>query len=95
VTFQRDVQDRFGGLTQPAGVRSDVPAGHARLSRGTQKAALMPLTSRFSLLAGTAALALALTACGGGDDAFEASDDASPAAGSGESITVGGASFTE
>ena len=55
----------------------------------------MPLTSRLSLLAGTAALALVLTACGGDDDAFEASDDASSGTGSSESITVGGASFTE
>lgn len=55
----------------------------------------MPLTPRLSLLAGTAALALALTACGGGDDAFEASDDPTSGTGSGESITVGGATFTE
>lgn len=50
---------------------------------------------RLALLAGGTALALGLTACGGSDDAFQSADEASPASGSTESVTVGGASFTE
>ena len=71
------------------------PDTRGRAGRGTQKAALMPLTSRLPLLAGTAVLAVVLTACGGGDDAFQASDGTSPGTGSGGSIIVGGAAFTE
>ena len=50
---------------------------------------------RLALLAGGSALALGLTACGGSEDAFQAADEPAPATGSGESVTVGGASFTE
>jgi osmoprotectant transport system substrate-binding protein len=50
-------------------------------------------TSSLRPLGAVLGLLLLLTACGGGDDAFSSSEDSS--GGSGETITVGGASFTE
>ncbi len=49
---------------------------------------------RLPALATGLALTLALTACGGGEDAFSEGEDTA-AQGGGETITVGGASFTE
>ncbi len=68
--------------------------------RGTQKAVRMrPTLTSLRLLAGATGLALALTACGGGDgdggDAFSEGGGGGGDAPSGETITVGGATFTE
>ena len=53
--------------------------------------------SRVRTLAATAGVALVLAACGGGEDAFdeEAATPAGPSEAPTETITVGGASFTE
>ncbi|MET0641244.1 MAG: glycine betaine ABC transporter substrate-binding protein, partial [Jiangellaceae bacterium] len=40
-------------------------------------------------------LAMALGACGGGEDALESGEDESTTAASGGELTVGGATFTE
>jgi osmoprotectant transport system substrate-binding protein len=57
---------------------------------------MRPSLTSLRLLAGATGLALALTACGGDDDgdAFSEADGGNDAASS-ETITVGGASFTE
>jgi osmoprotectant transport system substrate-binding protein len=57
---------------------------------------MRPSLTTFRLLAGATGLALALTACGGGGDDGDAfSEGGGGEAASGETITVGGASFTE
>ena len=57
---------------------------------------MRPSLTTLRLLAGAAALALALTACGDdGGDAFSEADGGGGDAASSETITVGGATFTE
>lgn len=55
---------------------------------------MRPSLTTLRLLAGAAGLAVALSACGG-DDAGDASSEGGDAAATSETITVGGATFTE
>ncbi len=73
------------------------PAGHAwpapQLVAG-HKRRYRSMRTRLSTVAAGASLALLLTACGDGGDAFSGAES-SGAPASGETITVGGAGFTE
>jgi len=54
------------------------------------------ISRRLPVLAGALALSLLLAACGGGGDAFSQGGEATPGSSApGETVTVGGASFTE